>query len=162
MNNDIRNFSMGLDEISLILERGIRGNQIFLYFRNGYFYIQISDIRCFKFSIRRAKNSLCIGTIDEVKKIFVKFIDNFTVEKQNDNLFYLNVNYPHKNNNNISIGYKIKLKEINNFLNVLNVDNADTIIKKQDQKILSLLEKIKVYEDKYKETNTDDEMFIIY
>ncbi len=162
MNNDLYNLFMGNDETSRIIEKGIYNNNLLLYYRNGYFHVQISFVRCFKFSTRRAKNSLHLKTSEEVKKLFIKCINDITIEKQNENKFYLNICYSPNLNKIFKINHKIKLKEINDFLSVSKNDNSNTIIQKQNEKILLLLEKIKSYEEIHKELNTDDEMFIMY
>ena len=164
MNNDPKYLFTNLnDNTSFILEKGIYNEKLFIYFKNEYFYIHISNIRCFKVSIKRVKNTLCIKSINEVKKLFIKCINNITIEKKNDNLFYLKIFY-YQNTNTIFniINNKIKLKEVNDFLSIDKTDSPNLIIKKQNEKILSLLEKIKVYENTYKEIDTDEEMFIIY
>lgn len=149
-------------EIDILLKKGIRGNEFFLFYTDMYFYVQISDIRCFKFSMRRAKNTLRINEGIYVKEILYHCIQNISIEKQNENLFFLNINYPKKHNEIYNINHKIKLKEINNFINLSDLDNQDTIIKKQNEKINSLLNKINEFENKCKDPDTDEEMFLTY
>ncbi len=145
-------------EISEI-DKGIYGKNFYIIFKNKYFYIQQSDIQCFKVSEKRVKNTMCIKLIDDIKKIFISNIKNITVEKC-DKLYYLQINYMYNQNLKFISTRKIKLKEIHDFINIKNSDSVDMIIKKQHDKILLLLEKIKTYEDK--ELDTDEELITVY
>lgn len=159
MNNIFYNESQ---ELSSQLNKGVQTEKFYLYQQDKYICIKISDFRCFKVSMRRLKNTLHQKYEDEIKKIFLKYYKNITIEKQNENLYYLNIHFPQKLNQTFNINYKIKIKEINNFIDIYSTDNYQTIISKQNEKILSLLEKIKEYEKKYKDPNTDEEMFLMY
>lgn len=155
--DNINNYSKTSEMI--LLEKGIGNNNIFLYLKDKYFYIQHNYLRCFKFSLRRAKNTLN-KDINILLKIFIKYFNNIILEKQNENLFYLSITYPSINNKNFISKQKIKLKEINNYLYISKQDNLEIIIKKQDEKINLLLNKIEEYEKKYNECDTDDELFL--
>jgi hypothetical protein len=144
-------------EEELILEKGIYGDNIFIYLRDKYFYISENHIRCFKFSLRRAKTTLNISYNESLYKIFIKYIKTIKLEKINENLFYLIILYPVLGIKNLIIPQKIKLKEINEYLALLNTDSPDIIIKKQNEKLLSLLSKIDEFEKKFKEPTTDEE-----
>lgn len=145
----------------IILEKGIVGNNnIFIYLRDAYFYVQQDHIRCFKFSMRRAKNTLNIKDTDHLLNIIINNIKNIYLEKINENLFYLSLSYKLAGYINFISTQKIKLKEINNFLIILNTDSQDIIIKKQNEKIIALLNKIDEFQKKYKEQTTDDELII--
>jgi hypothetical protein len=145
----------------IILEKGIVGNNnIFIYLRDEYFYVQQDHIRCFKFSMRRAKNTLNIKDTNHLLNLIIKNIKNIYLEKINENLFYLNLSYKLVGCIDFISTQKIKLKEINNFLIISNTDNQDIIIKKQNEKIIILLNKIDEFKKKYKEPTTDDEFII--
>lgn len=138
-------------EEKFILEKGIIGNNnIFIYLRDKYFYVQDGNIRCFKFSMRRVKNTLNISDTNHLLSIIIRNIKSIHLEKNNENLFYLNL-----------FSQKIKLKEINNFLIISNTDTQDVIIEKQKEKIITLLNKINEFENKYKEPTTDEELILI-
>ena len=154
MNKD--NPYLKSDEES-ILEKGICENNIFIYFRDKYFYIQENHIRSFKFSLMRAKNTLDIKHTDYIFKIFIKYIRSIKLEKENENMFFLNISFPI---GNFIFPHKIKLKEINNYLFILGTDNSNIIIKKQNDKIASLLSKINEYEKRFKDSSTDDEFIL--
>ena len=144
----------------LILEKGIHYNNIFIYLRDKYFYINENHLRCFKFSVRRSKNSLNIKSNESLYKIFIDYIDTVKLEKKNENMFYLIISYPTLGITNLIISQKIKLKEINEYLLLLNTDSQDIIIKKQNEKLLLLLSKISEFEKRFKEPTTDDEFII--
>ena len=147
-------------EESLILENGINGNKIFIYLKDNYFYVNQDYIRSFKFSIRRAKNTFNIGDIDQLSRIIINNIKNIYLEKKNENLFFLSVSYQLTGFANLICTKKIKLREINNFLTILNTDSQDIIIKKQNEKIISLLNKLDAFEKNHEEPNTDDELIL--
>lgn len=149
-------------QIDMLFQNGIQGNNFLFYYTDKYFYIKINDTRCFKFSMRRAKNSLHLDNEQSVKELFYKHIKKIWVEKQNENLFHLNVVLPLGTNQSFNYINKIKIKEVNDFINLSNFDAKDMIIKKQRDKITYLLNKISEYENKFKEPTTDEEMFIIY
>lgn len=160
---DKNNLYLKMDEL-LIMEKGIYNDKIMIFLKNDYFHVQESYVRCFKFSIKRAKNTLNIKDTTHLFNIFIKNINNINLEKKNENLYYLNIS-----DSGSKFGsrdyfaiqtYKIKLKEINNFLYISNIDNHDIIIKKQNEKIISLLSKIDEFEKKFKEPTTDDELII--
>ena len=142
------------EQISMILEKGIYNDKIFMCFKNNYYIVQINNVRCFKFSVKRAKNSLLVKSSNEINKLFIKSICNIDIEKYNDNLFYLTIK-------NLTLA-KIKLKEISDFISFKKTDSSEIIIKKQNEKIQSLLDRIKLYEEKYENIDTDDEMFILF
>lgn len=171
-----------------ILEKGILiNNNIFIHFEDNFFYIQESPTRCFKCSLKRAKNSLNIKDTNELFLIFVKNINNIKLEKKNNNLIYLTISYyrhgifypsissstynsdkniktitDEKKQKNYNTTQKIKLKEINDFLFISKTDNHETIIKKQHEKIITLLSKINELENKLNEPSTDDEFITNY
>lgn len=157
-------FNLYYNSDSIInLKKGITGDNFIIFLKDNYFYVQLCPIRCFRFSLRRAKNILNMKNIEEITTIFLKYIKNINIEKINENLFFLNISYPlngFSKFDGIILNKKIKLKEINNFLFISDYDDRDKIIKKQNDKIKSLLDKIEEYENKYKEPNTDDELFI--
>jgi hypothetical protein len=159
MNNFFNNES---NEITNQLIKGVGTEKFYLYLQDNNIYIKISDIRCFRVSLRRLRNIFHIKNDDEVKKIFLKYYPNISVEKQNENSYYLNIHFPQKINITFNLNHKIKIKEINNFLYIHKTDKLETIILKQNEKLLSLLEKLNQYENKYKELTTDEEMFLIY
>ena len=145
-----------LDE-KKIFEKGIVINNILLYLKDNHFYIEKNYLRCFKFSIKRAKFSLNINSEDDLFKILLNCINDIKIEKKNENLFFLNI----IRNDIIIKDYilisRIKLKEINNYLIILNSDNPIKIINKQKNKISVLLKKIEELENKQKQLLTDDE-----
>lgn len=147
------------DEL-LTMEKGIFNEKILIFFKNEYFYVQESYTRCFKFSIRRAKNTFGIKNINQLFKLFIDNIENTNLEKKNENSFYLIVSFPLVGFKGLMSTQKIKLKEINNFLSILETDTYDIVIKKQNDKISSLLDKIEEFEKKFKEPSTDDELII--
>jgi hypothetical protein len=144
----------------LILEKGIYENNIFIYLRDKSFYIEENHIRCYKFSVRRAKNSLDIKDNDFLFKIFIKNIKSIKLEKKNANIFFLIITYPISGIKHLMIPQKIRLREINNYLVILNTDNPDIIMQKQNDKILLLLDKIDEFEKKFKELSTEDEFIL--
>jgi hypothetical protein len=144
----------------LFLEKGINSNNVFIYLKDKYFYVKENHIRCFKFSVKRAKNSLQIKSSDSLFKIFIGYAETIKLEKINENLFYLIISCPLSGIQNLIIPHKIKLKEINEYLPITNTDSPDIIIKKQNEKLLSLLSKIDEYEKKFKEPSTDDEFIL--
>ena len=145
-----------LDE-KKIFEKGIVINNILLYLKDNHFYIEKNYLRCFKFYIKRAKFSLNINSEDDLFKILLNCINDIKIEKKNENLFFLNI----IRNDIIIKDYilisRIKLKEINNYLIILNSDNPIKIINKQKNKISVLLKKIEELENKQKQLLTDDE-----
>lgn len=144
------------------LEKGISANNIFIYLKDKYFYVNENQIRCFKFSVRRAKNSLNIKSSDLLYKIFISYAETIKLEKKNENMFYLILSYPLAGFQNLIIPHKIKLKEINEYLLLTDTDSPDIIIKKQNEKLLLLLSKIDEYEKKFKEQSTDDEFILLF
>jgi len=145
-----------------LLNKGIRNNNLFIYYRDNYIYIECDEIRCFRTSMRRLRNSLCINSDEIVRQLIIKYIKNISLEKVNENLFNLIIEYPHIINVTFNIKRKIKLQEINNFLNIKDTDNSNIIIKKQNDKILLLLDKLNEYKKNNKEIDTEEEMFIIF
>jgi hypothetical protein len=143
-----------------ILEKGLHGNNIFIYLKDMYFYVNENHIRCFKFSLERAKKSLNVKSKNELFKIFVDYIGTIKLEKKNENLFYLIILYSTSGITNLIIPQKIKLREINEYLVLLNNDSPDIIIKKQNEKLLSLLSKIDEFEKRFGEPSTDDEFIL--
>lgn len=144
----------------ITLEKGIMGDNFFLYFKDNNFYLKHDHIRCFKFTLKRAKNTLGIKDTTQLLRMFIDYIKNINLEKKNENLFYLVICYQLAGFTNFISNNKIKLKEINNYLLITNTDSKDEIIKKQNEKIILLLNKIEEFEKKYSEPTTDDELII--
>jgi hypothetical protein len=162
-NLNILSNSLTENQIDIDLKKGINGDKFILFYENNNFYIQISDIQCFSFSLRRAKNIFHTKNEYTIKQLLVKNIKNITIDKQNKNLVFLNIIYTYKLNEfPINISHKIKLKELDDYFIVSNQDDKDTLIKKQFEKINILLNKISEYQTKYKEPNTDEELIMIY
>ena len=155
-----KNNSYSKSNEELILEKGIHENNMFLYFRDKYFFITENHIRSFKFSLKRAKNSLSITNNDIIFKIFVKYIGSIKLQKVNENLFYLNITYPNVGIKNMMIPQQIKIKEVSDYLVILNNDSLEIIIKKQNDKITSLLAKIDEFEKRFNDPNTDDDFIL--
>lgn len=159
-NKNVKTY-LDINEILYLLSKGISNNKIFIYLKNEYIFIKQSDTRCFTVSMRRLRNSLNIKYDNEIYNIIIKNINTISVEKENHNYFLI-INIPSNLNIMRNFNYKIKIKEIYDFLDLYQTDSKDIIIKKQHEKIFNLLEKIKYYENKYKEPTTDEEMFILY
>ena len=146
-----------------LLEKGISTNNLFIYYKNKNLYIQEGSIRCFYISFKRLRNTLMIKSDDDIKLIIVNNIKSINIIKKHENLHYMNIYYPHYCNIQFIVKKDIKLKEINNFLQISNTDNNNIIIKKLNEKINILLNKIDEYKSKSSdEVNTDDEIIIMY
>jgi hypothetical protein len=140
-----------------IFEKGIIINNMLLYFKDLHFYIEKNYLRCFKFSIKRAKFSLNINSDNDLFKILLNCINDIKIEKKNDNLFFLIVMRSDIKIKDYILLSKIKLKEINNYLIISNSDDPVKIINKQKNKISVLLKKIEEFENRQKQLLTDDE-----
>lgn len=145
-----------------ILKKGIIEKNLLIYYKDNFVYIELDDIRCFKLSMKRLRNTFNINSDDTIINILIKYIKNISIIKKNDNLFYFMINYPKESDSTFKYEYKIKLKELNDFSNIKKNDDIKTIVAKQNKKILILLNKINEYNKKYKELDTDDEIFIIH
>jgi len=145
-----------------ILKKGIIEKNFLIYYKDNFIYIELNNIRCFKLSMRRLRNTLNINSDDTIKYILIKYIKNISIIKKNENLFYFQINYPKESNSTFKYEYKIKLKELDDFTNIKKNDDIKTIVAKQNEKILILLNKINEFNKKYNELDTDDEIFIIH
>jgi hypothetical protein len=161
--NDIYVFS---DEKQILLNtmiNGIKNESLFVYLQNKRIFIKISSIRCFNVSFRRLRNCLCVNDDYHVLKILVKNINNTTVVKENENLFYLNIKTNKPFGNQIFMSNtKIKIKEVVDFIEFYKNDDYKLIMEKQSKKITDLVNKIAEYEKKYKEPTTEDELILMY
>lgn len=155
-------FTQNRNDIYL-LEKGISNKNLFIYCKNKNLYIQESPIRCFYISFKRLRNTFMTKSDDDIKLIIVKNIKYINIIKKHENLHYLNISYQQYGNIIYTVNKEIKLREINNFMQILNTDTNDTVIKKLTDKINILINKI----DKYKftdpnEINTDEEIITTY
>ena len=145
-----------------ILDSGISNEQIFIYSKDNYIYIIENNIRCFKASFKRLRNVMCMKLNNDIKNIIIENIKNIKLVHKNENSCILTIEKTKKINFNYNCKYDIKLKEVNDFLNINNNDNYNLIIKKLYKKIDILIKKINEYENKHKEPTTEEEMFINY
>jgi len=146
-----------------VLENGIMSNNLFIYCKNKQLYVCENDIRCFSVSFRRLRNTLSIKSDDDIKIIIVKYIKNVSIIKKPHNLYYLNIFYPSGYGFKYTVKFDIKLKEVDEYINIANTDNNNIVMQKLTDKIKVLIEKINQYKSKYKDDiNTDDELIIMY
>jgi hypothetical protein len=150
------------DDTRSILDNGIGNDKLFIYSKDNYLFVIENDIRCFKVSFRRLRNIMSLKTNKEVKNILIENIKKIFLKKKNENLYLLNIYQSKKINNFYNCNYEIKLKEVNEFLNIQKNENFNAVIQKLYDKINILLKKITEYENKFKEPTTDEEIFIIY
>ena len=139
------------------LQNGIRCKDIFLYSKDTYLLIVKDDIRMFKASFKRLKKTFNLS-LENILSIIVNNIDNIRLYNDPTNTikYFLIIN---QNNINsiLTFTYHIKLKEIDEYLNLTNNNDFNKIISKQNEKINLLLKKIEFYKNKYIEPTTDDE-----
>ena len=145
-----------------IVDKGIKNDNLFIYSKNEELYVIENDIRCFMVSFRRLRNILQLKLNSEVKNILINNISNIKIKKKNENSHFLIIKIIKKITFSYSHNVEIKLKEINDFINIYSKDNESYIINKLFEKINILSKKINEYENKFKEPTTDDEIFICY
>ena len=140
-------------------------NNINIYFDNKYLYLELDDIRAFKTSIRRIKHLLNIKEDKIAINYIVKNKKHIFINLEKINNYFMSFNNTKLSLNNYLFNYsvKIKIKEINDYINIKKNDNDNTIIQKQYLKIISLIEKINDYEKilKIDLVNTDDELIFL-
>lgn len=141
----------------LKLQQGIMCNELFVYIKNNYLYLAKDNIRLFCVSFKRLKKTISLS-LDYIFSLIVKNPNNICLETNinNPNKFILVIKYSNVQCNAMFTG-KIKLKEINDYLEIAENDNPNLIIVKQYEKINVLLKKLEYYENKYHETLTDEE-----
>lgn len=145
------------DENLIKLQHGIGNDNLFIHSKDKQLYIYQNRIRMFKVSFRRLIKTTSIS-LSEIFALIIKNIHNIYIcDKETKlNRFYLiiqNCNEYYK----MTFTYKIKLKEINEYLDLANFSNPNEIISKQNEKIKILLEKLEYYENKYNQVLTDEE-----
>lgn len=150
------------DDLTLFLEKGFWSEKIFIQLRDKYLFARINSIRCFKVSLRRIRCATSLRNDDEVKKMIASTVDNIFIDNDSNNEYFLNLSYGFKTTQFYDFKCKIKLKEIDEYIDIKKTDSSDVIIKKQNEKILLLLNKIKSHKLKHKDLdlNTDDEFII--
>lgn len=139
------------------LQLGIGNDNLFIHSQDKQLYIYQNRIRMYRVSFRRLVKTTSIS-LNEVLELVIKNIENIYVCEKDSNInkLYLvikNYNEYYK----MTFIYKIKLKEINEYLDFANSDNLNEIISKQNKKINILLKKLQNYENKFKEPTTDEE-----
>lgn len=141
----------------LKLQQGIMCNKLFIYSKTNYLYVVKDDIRMFYVSFKRLKKSISLS-LNDIFSIIVKNPNNIYLESvvNNPHKFILSIKH-HNNYYDTTFTYKIKLKEKNNYLDIIENDNLNSIIYKQNEKINSLLKKIEYYENQHPEPLTDEE-----
>jgi hypothetical protein len=139
------------------LQRGLICNKLFIYSKTNYLYVVKDDIRMFYVSFKRLKKTIRYS-LNDIFSIIVKNPNNVYLESKLDNpsKFILIIKH-HNTYYNTVFTYKIKVKEINNYLKIIENENPNSIINKQYDKINTLLEKLAYYENKYPEILTDEE-----
>jgi hypothetical protein len=139
------------------LQLGIGNDNIFIHSMYDQLYIYQNNIRMFRVSFRRLVKTTNISLSESLELIIKNIYSIYVCEKDsNINKLYLlikNYNFNYK----MTFEYKIKLKEINEYLDLANSGNPNEIISKQNEKIDILLKKLKYYENKFKEPTTDEE-----
>lgn len=153
-NNNANNNN---DDDLLKLQQGIMCNKLFMYTKNNYLYLVKDKIRMFCVSFKRLKKTISFP-MNYIFSIIVKNPDNVYLETKidNPNKFILVIKYTNAHRNAI-FTRGIKLKEIDNYLEIAENENPNLIIDKQYEKINILLKKLEYYENKYPEVLTDEE-----
>ncbi len=150
-----------LDQINLILEKGlVASNGINIYLKNDIFYVLTSDVQCFTVSIRRMINTFYPNSEYVIKKYICDYYNTVKIEENTlNNNCYLKIIIKTKLFQNVE--YNIKLKELDEYIDIYPNDSFENVIIKQKKKINLLLKKIDKYKTKYpnilSETLTDDE-----
>ncbi len=144
----------------LKLQGGIVCKDFYMYSQDNQLFIVKDDIRMFKVSFRRLKKTFSLA-LDNIFSIIIKNINNTNLDYTPDNpvKYFLVVKKPDEHFK-FPFEYKIKLKEIDEYLNLTNLinsNNQNKIISKQNEKINILLKKIEFYKLKYFEPTTDEE-----
>lgn len=141
------------------LQRGITCKDLFIYSKNNFLFVIKDDIRMFKVSFNRLKKTFSLS-LEKILYIIINNIGNISLYNDTINTikYFLVINqsnvYPE-----LALGYRIKLKEIDEYLNLTTNDDLNKIISKQNDKINLLLKKIEFYKKKNIEPTTDDEFF---
>lgn len=134
----------------LKLQKGFVKDNLFLYSKNEYLFIIKDDIRMFKVSFKRIVKTLYCS-IENILQVLTDNINKvYLQDGLNDFKIYLVIIHS-------SHVFKIKLKEINEYIKIIHGEKLDNIISKQNEKINILLKKLEYYENKYPEVLTDDE-----
>lgn len=144
------------NNILLKLEQGFIRDGLFLYTKNKYLYVIKNDVRLFKVSFKRLVKTIYNSIYNILYIIINKSNKIYLDEEIENNKVFLIIQYYSKSYK-MPFNYKIKLKEINEYLKITAFDKPDDIINKQNEKIILLLKKIEYHENKYREINTDDE-----
>lgn len=139
------------------LQLGIGNDNLFIHSSDNQLYIYQNRIRKYRVSFRRLVKTTSIS-LSDILELIIKNIDSIYVCEKDSNInkLYLvikNYNFHYK----MTFVYKIKLKEINEYLDLANSSNPNEIISKQNEKINILLKKLEYYENKFKEPTTDEE-----
>jgi len=141
----------------LKLQGGILCKDFYIYSKNDKLFIIKDNIRMFKVSFKRLKKTFSL-TLDNVFFLITKNIDNSNLDLTSDNPDkYFLIIKKMDNHFKFVFEYKIKLKEIDEYLNLSNSNDLDKIIHKQNEKINLLLKKIEFYKKKFFELTTDEE-----
>lgn len=145
------------DEDLLKLKHGVLCNNLFVYSNTDYLYVVKDEIRIFYVSLNRLKKTIR-RSINYIFSIIIKNPNNVYLENKSDNpnksILVIKCYVPY---HNYVFTYKIKLKEIDNYLFIIENENLNSIINKQNEKINILLKKLEYYENKYHEPLTDEE-----
>lgn len=141
----------------LKLQEGIMSKDFYIYSKNNELFIVKDNIRKFKVSFKRLKKTFSLD-LENIFSIIVKNIDNIHLDfaPDNPNKYFLMIKKTDLNLK-FSFEFKIKLKEIDEYLNLINSDDPKKIILKQNEKINLLLKKIDFYKKKVFEPLTDEE-----
>lgn len=143
----------------LKLQNGLTNiNKIHLYSKDNKLFLIMNSVRMFCVSFLRLKKTMSLS-LNEIFYIIVKNIDtiNFLNPPDTNNVFLVIKNSIHNHNHKYIFEYKIKLKEINKYLDISNKEEPRVTFLKQKEKIKILLKKLEIYENKYHEPTTDEE-----
>jgi hypothetical protein len=141
----------------LKLQGGILCKDFYIYSKNEELLIIKDDIRMFKVSFKRLKKTFRLD-LENIFLIIIKNINNICLDfiSNNSIKYFLVVKKPDEYLKSI-YEYKIKLKEIDEYLDLSKSIDPNVIISKQNKKINLLLKKIESYKKKYYEPTTDEE-----
>ena len=138
------------------LQQGVWCGELYVYFKKNYLYVKKGSVRIFGVSLRRLMKSTQLELV-QVANLIIKNPSTLYLEDGTGPTPTLVLIRQVMTEPVHTVKYRIKLKEINNYLEISETENANSIISKQREKIGVLLKKLEYYESKYPDVLTDEE-----